>query len=117
MRKYLLVCLFIILQAAVFYAALSELTPSNKSIFSGSVMHFIAFFLTTLVIGLVLHEFSVKHPFVYGFAYSIIAAVLIEFLQKNMTSSRSAELGDIVIGVIGAAVMALVGELGLFYRN
>jgi hypothetical protein len=111
MRRVLLSIAFISSQAFILYASLSRISPGiGEDVFSGSPMHFLAFFGTSLLLSLLLLELRFRWPFEGALLYSGIASVAIEILQRTLTDHRVFSRKDMLAGALGALAFYVLGR-------
>jgi hypothetical protein len=118
MRKFVLALgAFLSFQGLLFYASLSPVSPGYSKFVSGYAVHFAAFFLTTLFLSIVLsHRFiKFKYPVVAAVAYSVFVSVMVEFLQRWMTSYRTFDYLDMAFGIAGAVSYAVVEKIVVYF--
>jgi VanZ family protein len=103
---------FGVVHLIIFAGGLASLTDVNRSLFSGFIPHFTAFFTLACVLSLMLIDPSMKtrYPFVISCIYAIAVGVVLELIQLQ-TSYRTFAFDDMAVDTLGALVYCIIGSI------
>jgi len=114
MKKYIGILIFIISQILLFTVALSNVQSQFQPFLSGLYPHFIAFYVTTILLVLSLRSIHVRFEYIISFLYAFMCVWLIEFIQYTLPY-RSFSISDALMGIAGS-VAALI-TVKIFSKN
>lgn len=100
---------FILFQLLLLHLATRKVTAQTASVSSGNHAHFIAFFITSLFVYLILIDKNIdfSYPMLGAFTYAVVIATAVELIQLTIPH-RTFDVKDIYWGVLGSIVQ-LVG--------
>lgn len=113
MKKFILnILIFVGLQFTLFVLAVSKLSKENATYFSGAHAHFVAFFVTALVLVVLLKHDFVKFKYAYSaaFLYVVVAAVAIEVVQYFIPY-RHYDIIDMLWSISGGLAFIVLGKV------
>jgi VanZ family protein len=103
--------IFVISQVVMFLLATARLSGSGvEQYFSGYAAHFVAMFITSLLIVFTLKQIQFKAPYFFAVLYCFCAAVAIEFIQLSL-SYRTFSYADMFFGVLGAVTFVVISKM------
>ena len=106
MKKYLLWAMVIIYLSIIFIASSGAL-PAQLSGVNDKVMHFIEFFILTLLLLIALKHSDTKYPYAIAVLAAIGFALLDEFHQL-LVIGRTASVFDFIADSLGATTILLL---------
>jgi len=113
--KELTISAFLLVHVIIFIGGLSRLnTTLEKTVLSGILPHFIAFFTLAFVSSVLLLSYKKIHPFLISFLYAVFIGILLEFSQL-LIGYRMFDVFDMLMDTVGAGCYFLVGYI--LYKN